>query len=531
MNANRSKASHDRAGPNSAGAAKPDVETELKFLIASEDLETILLLPALRDALTQPRREKLEAVYFDTPDQMLWRHGFILRVRKSAQGFVQTVKQETGSAVQRGEWEREIERGALDLPAIEQTPLAHLISRRRLREALRPAFEVHVERMSFLLDHGEARIEGAIDRGEIEAAGRTLPISELELELKLGDQGALFDLARVVSSQGPLLLSFLSKAERGHLLAQGAWGRSAKASKLRLDAGMTCGQAFQSICRSCLHDFMLNEAGFATSDRVEAIHQGRIAIRRLRAAMTLFKPMVRDDAYVKLQDELKWLAGLLGAARDLDVLCAKLPPLAEGGAAHAGLQAFADRVEAKRRRFHQTVLEGTRTERARSLLVEMAAWIENGRWRKQAGDLPDARVASFAGMRLKKRAQALVRQGADLADLGPEARHRVRIEAKKLRYMGEFFVDVLDEVANRKQLKRLVDALGELQTALGEMRDEEAKSDLVEAEVRSWREEGNGLDEAAIAAAEQWGAARIDTSEELGKAISAYKALAKADPF
>ncbi|WOJ89322.1 CHAD domain-containing protein [Methylocapsa polymorpha] len=488
-----------------------------------------MLLPALKAALPGARRGRIDTTYFDTPDRDLWKRGFILRIRKTGQSLIQSVKQETPSAIVRGEWERETDCGAPDLAAIRRTPLAHLIHKHRLGASLRPAFEVHVERISFVLGHGGAQIEVAIDQGDIEAACGKLAVCELELELKRGDQAALFDLARTISSQGPLHLSVISKAERGHLLARGAWGCSAKSSKPRLGAHMTCRQAFQAICQSCLHDFMLNEASFGTSDRVEAIHQGRIAIRRLRAAITLFKPMVFDDAYARLHDELKWLAGLLGAARDLDVLAERMP--AAGDARPAGLQAFAERIEAKQRRFHKAVLETAQEERARTLLVDIVAWIEDGQWRRRPSDLPDAALSSFIGPRLKKRLKSLLRQGGNLGDLGPEARHRVRIEAKKLRYMGEFFLDVRGVAISRKLLKRFVQSLGELQTALGEMHDEEAKVPLVEAEVQSWREEGNGFDEAAISAAEQWAAAKVDTSAELKNAKRAYLKLAKTKPF
>jgi inorganic triphosphatase YgiF len=107
--------------------------------------------------------------------------------------------------------------------------------------------------------------------------------------LKSGDRSALFNLASAFVSQAPLHPSLISKAERGHLLAGGAWGRAAKSSKPRLAKKMTCRRAFQKICQTCLHDFHLNLPGLEKSGNVEAIHQGRIAMRRLCAAMTLFE--------------------------------------------------------------------------------------------------------------------------------------------------------------------------------------------------------------------------------------------------
>ena len=156
-----------------------------------------------------------------------------------------------------------------------------------------------VERTSYWLEAGGGVIEASIDQGAIEANGEKLGVRELELELKSGDHRALFNLARAFVSQAPLHLSLISKAERGHLLAEGAWGRAAKGSRPRLSKEMTCGQAFQEICRTCLRDFHLNMLGLEKLDNAEAIHQARVAIRRLRAAMALFKPVVFDISYRK----------------------------------------------------------------------------------------------------------------------------------------------------------------------------------------------------------------------------------------
>lgn len=530
MNAHKTKKSGTSGISRSPKDLEPDTETELKFLILPEDIGKVLLLPPLQTAAQQAHSAQIESTYFDTPDHELWKRWFVLRIRNVENNLIQTIKHQTFSSVRRGEWERQIDGAAPDLAAIKQTPLKHWINGHRLH-ALQPAFEVRVERRTFMLNVGDAQIECAFDEGRIDAGDETSAVCELELELKGGEQSKLFQLARRLASKAPLHLSFISKAERGFLLAQGAWGKSAKASHPQLDAEMTCRQAFQLVCRSCLHDYMLNEASFATADRVEAIHQARIAIRRLRATMTLFKPIVLDDVYAGLHDELKWLADLLGAARDLDVLHDKIPPEIEVAASDPGLKAFSHRVEVKRQRLHGAVMEGAKTERARTLLVDLVAWIEDGDWRRQNATAANALLGSFVAERLKKRRRSLIRQSVDLEDLGPEARHRVRIEAKKLRYMAEFFIDVRDDAIARKKLKRLVQLLGDLQTSLGEMHDEETKTALVEAELQSWREEGNGLDDAAIAAAERWAAAMRDTSAELEAAVGAYRKLAKIKPF
>src|SRR3984893_5049232 len=304
-------------------AAGPEIE--LKFLFAGRDVAKVRALVAAVPTAQQATEQRLRTNYFDTLNQDLWNHGFTLRVRAIGENHVQTVKRTATSRIQRDEWEEEIGWSEFDLVRIKNTPLARLASKPSIRRALRPAFEVDVERTSFMLETGGGRIQDSLDPRAIEADGEKLGVHELELELKSGDGSALFNLARAFVLQAPLHPSLISKAERGHLLAGGAWGHAAKSSKPRLTKDMTCRQAFQEICQTCLHDFHLNLPALEKSDNVEAIHQGRIAIRRLRAAMALFKPMVFDIAYRRLRDELKWLASLFGAARDMDVLRANLP--------------------------------------------------------------------------------------------------------------------------------------------------------------------------------------------------------------
>jgi triphosphatase len=353
-------------------------EIELKFLFAESDVTKVKALVAAVSGTGQETHQHLRTIYFDTPNQDLWNHGFAVRVRATGESHVQTVKRIAFSRIERDEWEAHTGRPELDLELIKNTPLARLAGKPSIRRALRPAFEVDVERTSVMLETGSGRIEASFDEGAIDANGEKLGVRELELELNIGDRSALFSLARAFVAQAPLHPSLISKAERGHLLARGAWGYAAKSSKPRLVKDMTCRRAFQEICQTCLHDFHLNLPGLEKSDNIEAFHQGRIAIRRLRAAMALFKPMVFDSAYRRLRDELKWLAGLFGAVRDMDVLRANLPPPAPEDQASMRAGELASDCEAKRLRAHQAVVEALDGERARILQLDLAVWIEDG---------------------------------------------------------------------------------------------------------------------------------------------------------
>jgi triphosphatase len=499
-------------------------EIELKFLFAERDLAKVKALVAAAAGARQATHQRLRTTYFDTPNQDLWNQGFTLRVRAIGESHVQTVKRITSSRIERDEWEAQTDQPELDLGSIKNTPLARLAGKASIRRAMKPAFKADVERTSFMLETGAGWIEASIDQGAIEANGEKLGINELELELKSGDQSALFNLARAFVSQAPLHPSLISKAERGHLLAAGAWGRAAKSSKPRLAKKMTCRRAFQEICQTCLHDFHLNLPGLEKSGNVEAIHQGRIAMRRLRAAMTLFKPMVFDFEYQRLRDELKWVAGLFGAARDIDVVRANLPSPAPAGE-------LAGACDAKRLLAHEAVAEALDGDRARTLQLDLAAWIEDGRWQRQPSGIAEELVPRYAGARLGKRRGKLVKQGAGLAKLASGARHQIRIEAKKLRYMAEFFGDVPGVAKDHKRLKQLINCCEKLQTALGAIRDEEAVANFMENEVGMGVDAANGLAKTAILPAGPPPRPKGGMAKELQKAVRSYSKLAALEPF
>jgi triphosphatase len=300
-------------------------EIELKFLVAEKGAES---------------HHHLRATYFDTPRHDLWNRGFTLRVRAAGESYRQGIKRVVSHTSARDEWEDAIGGPLPDLEHIGLSPLARLKDKSVIGRSLLPVFEIGADRDCYSLGTATGLIEGSIDRGTIQADGARLDICELELELKSGSASDLFALARSLVTQATLQPSTIGKAERGYLLAKGAWGRAAKGSRPRLSADMPCQQAFQEICRTCLHDFHLNVPAMANFDDIEGVHQGRVAIRRLRAAMALFKPVMFDNSYRRLNRKLKWLARLLGTARDLDALQAHLAQWAATGAQALGRPKF-----------------------------------------------------------------------------------------------------------------------------------------------------------------------------------------------
>ena len=191
-----------------------------------------------------------------------------------------------------------------------------------------PVFETVVERTTRHLEHdtpdGVTAIDVAIDRGEIRAGDAVLPIAEIELELKLGPAQALFDLALELVGQDAVRVETRSKAERGYALASDRTRCAVKAGRLEIDPKVTGDDALAGIIRHCIGHMIANEACVAAGIDPEGVHQMRVALRRLRSALVLFRPFVPAEQYDWLNAEVKWLADSLGEARDWDAYTAAL---------------------------------------------------------------------------------------------------------------------------------------------------------------------------------------------------------------
>ncbi len=500
-------------------------EIELKFLFSETELPKIKELISATGK--RKSRQRLRTIYFDTPARDLWNNGFTLRVRAEPDRYLQAIKRITSSSVQRDEWEEDIAGPSPDLDRIKTSPLASLAAEPAIRNALRPAFEVGAERTSFRIETPAGLIEASIDRGSIKANGAKLPVRELELELKSGAASALFNIARQFVSQASLQPYPISKAERGHLLEGGAWGRPAKSSKPRIQDGMPCRLAFEEICRAYLHDFCLNLPAIGDASEAEGVHQGRVAIRRLRAALSLFKPMVFDIAYRRLQGELRWLAGLLGAARDLDVLQESLQRrfLEE----QAG--ELARRFEDKRLAARNAIAAGLESKRGRTLLLDLLIWIEDGRWQRQPLPVSGEPIQEFARAQLAKRLRKLGKRRANFEDLGASACHEIRIEAKKLRYMAEPFLTVGGAAKDERRLRSMIDCCEKLQESLGAIRDEEVLEDFLQNDGLTERDRAAGKEVSETQTPAEFSPPRNGMAKELRKAARAHSRLTAIDPF
>lgn len=434
----------------------------MTLAISSEVELKLELTPEAADALEaagvfpgDPEIIRQHAIYFDTPDHDLAKAGLSLRVRRSGDKRIQTIKAAGAAAAGmfvRPEWEREVED---DTPVIDDTTLVPALIGEKIAE-IDPLFTVENERRLWLIDG----VEIALDRGRVVAGEREAPIYEVELEQKGGEPAAFFAFARRIDAAAPVHLGVLSKAERGYRLLGPAPG-AAKAGPVQLAETMTAAAAFQAIVQSCLRHHRLNVPLIFDHQDAGALHQARVALRRLRSALSIHKPMLGDHAQA-LNGELRWLAGELGKARDIDVLLDR-----------AETSPLRDRLLSARADAYANAIAALRSDRARGLMIDIAEWTALGDWLsgRDGRDLRALPARDFAAKALDRFRRKVKKSGRDLEELDDEARHEVRKAAKKLRYAAEFFGALYVRKRERRRHKRFVAALEALQDELGALND------------------------------------------------------------
>ena len=208
----------------------------------------------------------------------------------------------------------------------------------------------------------------------------------------------------------------------------------------------TTRSAFRSICSGVLAQIQVNAAGFLREDDPEFLHQLRVGMRRLRAALRVFRRALPHGAARSLARRMRKLGPALGEARDLDVLCLwleirkALDPVTR---AKAGAARTAARRVVRSRRFSDMLIAG----------AEVLHW-----------DVDETDLAPFARRVLEKAHRKASRKAQRIDWRDAERRHALRIRLKRLRYASEYFEPCFGPSGTRYVvcLRTLQDILGGL---------------------------------------------------------------------
>jgi inorganic triphosphatase YgiF len=453
------------------GEAAISTEVELKLAARAVDVPELKRALAGMTPGSVTSQERLISTYYDTQDSALQRQGLTLRVRERGGRFVQTVKAgdlpEAGM-LSRGEWEDALAENRPD-PNAPQSG-AHLPE--SVASDLHPLFITDVRRTTAEIEPiPGTQVEAAIDEGEIRVVGggAVEPISEVELEIKNGDAAALYDLALRLLEVAPIRIETHSKSERGYRLVEGAETAppALHAEPLTLDHDMTVEAALQRIGRSCLAQLLRNEPAVLSAEP-EGIHQMRIAVRRIRSALSALNRMLPVADLDWIAGELGWLGGTLGPARNLDVFATELlQPARVGLPDEPGWDDLVATLDRLRRAARDGIREEILSTRYTATMLRLLRWFEACGRRDHLASEATAQLGSPIGevapTLLDRRRRRVRQRSRRFSGLSPRQRHKLRIAAKKLRYTIELFGSLFDKDELQryvKRLKRLQDDLG-----------------------------------------------------------------------
>ncbi|MGV7215118.1 CHAD domain-containing protein [Bradyrhizobium sp. UFLA05-112] len=290
------------------------------------------------------------------------------------------------------------------------------------------------------------------------------------------------------------------------------------ASPARLSAAMACDTAFRIVARRHLNAVMARHEETCSGDP-DALHQIRIALTRLRAAIRFFSPIVDDAMRPVVWAELKWLHRQLGMVRDLDVAIERIVAASgEELALIAELQSWQE----KRAESHRLLARALRSVRYRRLIEQTSGWIESGPWStrrgKEAIRLRRSPLAEHAAQQLAAWERILLKRSRKLAELGVKKRHHLRLLNKRLSYAIESLEDLFVDESLEKQ-KAILKQLRRAQRSLGQLNDDARGRVLA----KTLNDEGSAVGFHFLG--------RKRKKELLKKAATAYKKLNKTKPF
>ncbi|OSJ15484.1 inorganic triphosphatase [Bradyrhizobium canariense] len=467
----------------SSAAAHGAGEIELKLFVDADRMAHFKAAPVIAmNARNKGARKHLKSVYYDTPERTLRRHGLSLRVRQSGARFVQTVKTDAvDDPLRRGEWEMRVPSLAPDLglamPFVPEKLRGNLEA-----QPLESVFTADVHRHARPIELPSGTVEIAFDQGELTAGDRSLPVSEIELELKSGSASAVYEIALRLAEHGDVKPSIRSKSARGFDLAADKPPSARRPRKLRLDPSVTLDEAFATILRSCFLHLLQSLPAAEDGRNPEGIHQLRVSLRRLRSALDLMGSVGALSNLDALRLEARWLAQELSAARDWDVFrLDTLPKIATACPSVAGFDALGLAAAGRQSNAYRKAHGALEDRRCAMFLLGLGNWIEARGWRNDVatedlGQLAEP-AADFAARILSAQYAKVLKRGRRFKSLSAEQLHRLRLATKRLRYLSEFLLPLF---ADRKSTRKFSRRLSGLQEQLGAVNDMAVTASLLD---------------------------------------------------
>jgi CHAD domain-containing protein len=416
---------------------------------------------------SRPAWEQLEAEYYDTDDLRLIRAGITLRRRRGGDDAGWHLKLPAGTDTRR---EIRLPPGEDGRPVPDE--LAGLVRAYTRGRPLRPVARMttHRQRLTLHGRAGESLAEVAADDVSAQTLGGTTTLSrwqEVEVELTGGDRKLLKAADRLLRRDG------LRPAGRSAKLERALDGQLPEPARpAPLTASSPAGQVILAYLRAYA-ERLTSLDPMVRRDEQDAVHQMRVATRRLRSTLRSFGQIIGRDRTQRLPGELKWLGTVLGDVRDTEVLAAHLQAGLHQMPAELVIGPVQARVQGhfapKHAGARTALLEALDSERYFSLLDELDQLIAEPPFTPKAGR-PAADVLPAAARRPYRQVRRRMRRARRAPGGRPtdEALHQARKAAKRARYAAEAMAPAIGKKARRfaKQMKKVQSVLGDHQDAV-----------------------------------------------------------------
>jgi CHAD domain-containing protein len=404
---------------------------------------------------------RLRTTYYDTADLRLARWGASLRHRPGEGWTVKLPEGQEGALLVRAEH---------TFPGDGRSPPAEALALIRpfVRTArLSPSARMRTMRRPVeLRDPEGSRLAEVVDDEVQVLDGRRILARFRELEVELGEAGDSDLLERVVDR----LLEAGAQADEPtpkYLRALG--GRERVLGPEVVQPEVDAGASVETLLRHDLAGGTLrlfrHEAGVRTGEDPEAVHQARVATRRVRSTLRTFSKLLDEEWTDRLRADLKWLANLLGEVRDSDVLLERFSehlaglPTADAKAGRRLLAGLAGQRDDARRR-----LLGAMASQKYVVLLDDLVAAAAAPALLPGADGPAAEVMPALVAKPWKKLRKEVRGAGD--DPTDHELHQIRIRAKRARYAAEAVEPVIGKPA-----EDFADAVADIQSVLGDHQD------------------------------------------------------------
>jgi triphosphatase len=509
---------------------------EIEWQFDATDLESVERWleenPSVSGLAVYPMETKdLADTYYDTEDWRFYRAGYALRVRRDGKNVGVTMKAlappEDGGLKKRREISEPLRSGGARALATARGPVGDRLRLLAGNQDLRPLFEIRTRRKVFELrsedqadsldasagevvvgpegdirykeessvsaeevtvdalggihkrEIGHVLAEVALDESEFSGGDEGARLSRIEVEVADEGAGSYDGVAGFVDQlQSSLELrpTGTSKFETGLCVAGLQPAVAPDFGSNEIDASMSAGEVAFAILRRHFAKMLAHEPGVRLGEDPEELHDMRVATRRLRAALKLYKEVLPKRAE-RYERDLRHFAGSLGEVRDLDVQLERLAGEASGGG--EVMEDVVAALEERRVEMRRRMLEALDSSRYERFVASFSGTLRRGRRPAPTG--PILEVAPGLVRRRYKKVRKDVKSLT--ADSPPEDFHDLRKKGKHLRYALEPLRGIYGKPAERvvELLKSVQDDLGDNQdliVAAGLMRELGLAGDL-----------------------------------------------------